>query len=113
MKRLRTGIDIITAVFIIPSARTAIITGGWHHPKSYPFSMGYTVLADGGTVEYSSIEQPAGAIFRGWRAGSAPDGGYEMDTGPKSNISWIAAAGTPSPDLCSQKIRPMPWGSRG
>lgn len=48
------GIDVINAGFHYPDGRTVLITGGWHHPKSYPFSMEYTVVADGGTVEYSS-----------------------------------------------------------
>ena len=55
---LASGIDVITASLHYPGGRTAIITGGWHHPKSYPFSMGYTVVADGGTVEYSSLNSP-------------------------------------------------------
>jgi predicted dehydrogenase len=55
---LGSGIDVITATLHYPGQRTAVITGGWHHPKSYPFSMGYTVVADGGTVEYSSLNSP-------------------------------------------------------
>jgi predicted dehydrogenase len=55
---LASGIDIITATLHYPEQRSAIISGGWHHPKSYPFSMGYTVVADGGTVEYSSLDRP-------------------------------------------------------
>jgi predicted dehydrogenase len=55
---LASGIDVITANLHYSGERTAIITGGWHHPKSYPFSMGYTVVADGGTVEYSSLNSP-------------------------------------------------------
>jgi predicted dehydrogenase len=55
---LASGIDIITASLHYPGQRTAIITGGWHHPKSYPFLMEYTVVADGGTVEYSSLDRP-------------------------------------------------------
>ncbi len=55
---LASGIDIITAELHYPGGRTAVITGGWHHPKSYPFSMEYTVVADGGTVEYSSHGRP-------------------------------------------------------
>jgi predicted dehydrogenase len=55
---LASGIDVITANLHYSGQRTAIITGGWHHPKSYPFSMGYTVVADGGTVEYSSLNSP-------------------------------------------------------
>lgn len=48
------GIDIIHAEFDYADGKTILITGGWHHPKSYPFSMEYTVVADGGTIEYSS-----------------------------------------------------------
>jgi predicted dehydrogenase len=55
---LASGVDIISAVFYYPGGRTAIITGGWHHPKAYPFLMEYTVVADGGTVEYSSLDRP-------------------------------------------------------
>lgn len=55
---LERGIDVITATLHYPGERAAIVTGGWHHPKSYPFSMEYTVVADGGTVEYSSMSAP-------------------------------------------------------
>jgi len=51
---LATGVDVITAELYYPGDRTAIVTGGWHHPGTYPFSMEYTVVADGGTVEYNS-----------------------------------------------------------
>jgi len=48
------GIDVIHAEFFYPHGGVAVVTGGWHHPKSYPFSMEYTVVADEGTIEYSS-----------------------------------------------------------
>lgn len=51
---LADGVDIITAELHYGGGLTAVITGGWHHPKSYPFSMEYTVVAEKGTVEYSS-----------------------------------------------------------
>ncbi len=51
---LASGVDIITAQLYYADHDTVTVTGGWHHPKSYPFSMEYTVVADGGTVEYSS-----------------------------------------------------------
>jgi predicted dehydrogenase len=35
-----------------------VITGGWHHPKSYPFSMEFTVVTDGGTLDFSSEGRP-------------------------------------------------------
>ncbi len=48
------GIDILTAELHYPEIGTVTVSGGWHHPKSYPFSMEYTVVADGGTIEFSS-----------------------------------------------------------
>src|SRR5258708_21810121 len=55
---LASGVDVITAQLHYPGRQTAIVTGGWHHPKSYPFSMEYTVVADGGTVGNSSVDRP-------------------------------------------------------
>jgi predicted dehydrogenase len=51
---LEAGIDLIVAELHYPGQGTAFISGGWHHPKSYPFSMEYTIVADGGTFEYNS-----------------------------------------------------------
>lgn len=48
------GIDIINAEFQYSHGGVVLVTGGWHHPKSYPFSMEYTVVADGGTLEFRS-----------------------------------------------------------
>ncbi|MBV8820244.1 MAG: Gfo/Idh/MocA family oxidoreductase [Acidobacteriaceae bacterium] len=55
---LDAGIDLITAELHYPGKGTAFVTGGWHHPKSYPFSMEYTVVTDGGSFEFSSIGRP-------------------------------------------------------
>ena len=55
---LASGVDVINAQLHYAAGMTAIVTGGWHHPKAYPFSMEYTVVADGGTVEYSSMNRP-------------------------------------------------------
>ena len=55
---LAKGIDVIGARCRYSDGSTVIITGGWHHPQSYPFSMEYTVTFDGGTVEYSSAGRP-------------------------------------------------------
>ena len=56
---LEGGMDTITASLEYDSISDVVITGGWHHRKSYPFSMEYTVSADGGTVDYSSAGRPA------------------------------------------------------
>ena len=52
---LGKGIDHLTANLYYPAIDSAVtITGGWHHPKAYPFSMEYTVVAENGTVDYNS-----------------------------------------------------------
>lgn len=52
---LPLGVDVLNATLHYGGDLTAIITGGWFHKKSYPFSMEFTVAADGGTFEYSSL----------------------------------------------------------
>jgi len=49
---LSLGIDTINATLFYADDLTVVVTGGWHHKKAYPFSMEYTVVADGGTFEY-------------------------------------------------------------
>jgi predicted dehydrogenase len=51
---LEGGIDTITVTLHYDDVPSVVITGGWHHQKAYPFSMEYTVVADGGTFEYGS-----------------------------------------------------------
>lgn len=57
-ENLEAGIDFINATLHYPSIGSVVVTGGWHHAKSYPFSMEYTVSADGGTIDYSSDNRP-------------------------------------------------------
>ncbi len=57
-EHLKAGIDAITAQLHYADIGSVTVTGGWHHPKAYPFSMEYTVIAEGGTVEYSSAGKP-------------------------------------------------------
>jgi len=55
---LSKGIDVITAQFHYPGLGSVTVTGGWHHPKAYPFSMEYTVVGEGGAIDYSSEGRP-------------------------------------------------------
>jgi predicted dehydrogenase len=57
-EKLASGIDLIVAQFYYPAISSVVITGGWHHPKSYPFSMEFTVVGDNGTLDYSSEGRP-------------------------------------------------------
>jgi len=54
---LGRGIDWITAAFHYDAA-AVVVTGGWYPSKSLPFSMEYSVVADGGVMEYSSAGLP-------------------------------------------------------
>lgn len=49
---LAAGVDILHAELDYPELGPVIITGGWHHPKSYPFSMEFTVVAQNATFEW-------------------------------------------------------------
>jgi predicted dehydrogenase len=52
------GIDWIEARFHYPAIGGVVVSGGWHHPKAYPFSMEFTIMADGGTLEFGSEGRP-------------------------------------------------------
>ena len=51
---LKRGIDVIHADLSYPDLGPVIITGGWHHPKSYPFSMEFTATTDEATFDWES-----------------------------------------------------------
>jgi predicted dehydrogenase len=55
---LASGIDVMQAELSYPGGWSAFISGGWHHPKAYPFTMEYTMVMDHGTVDYSSQGRP-------------------------------------------------------
>ncbi|HEX8985428.1 MAG TPA: Gfo/Idh/MocA family oxidoreductase [Bryobacteraceae bacterium] len=57
------GLDWITAELFYPEIGGVVVSGGWHHPKAFPFSADYTVLADGGTIEYSG-SAPAPTLYK-------------------------------------------------
>jgi predicted dehydrogenase len=55
---LSRGIDWVTAQMFYPAIGGVVISGGWHHPKAFPFSMEYTVVGDCGTIEFDSAGVP-------------------------------------------------------
>lgn len=60
---LPAGIDTIHATLYYPENLTVVVTGGWHHKKAYPFSMEYTVVADGATFEFSSLRDGGVTVY--------------------------------------------------
>ena len=51
---LDAGIDFVEARLDYGDGVPVMISGGWHHPASFPFSMEFTIICDGGTLDYSS-----------------------------------------------------------
>jgi predicted dehydrogenase len=51
---LERGIDWAAAHLEYPHQAPVMISGGWHHPKSYPFAMDFTIVTDGGTLDFHS-----------------------------------------------------------
>ena len=64
---LPKGIDCIGSRLTYGDA-CVVITGGWHHPGDYPFSMEFTVTMDRATIEFNSAGRPL-ALYG---AGSLP-----------------------------------------
>jgi predicted dehydrogenase len=63
-----SGIDCLHGQLSYPWGGV-LITGGWH-PGDYPFSMEYTVVLDGGTLEYNSAG--SGAMMYGRHVAAQP-----------------------------------------
>ncbi len=51
---LETGIDFVEAQLDYGDGVPVIVSGGWHHPVSFPFSMEFTILCEGGTLDFRS-----------------------------------------------------------
>ena len=51
------GVDVISARFYYDGF-VAEISGGWMGPGGFPFAMEFTVLGDGGVLEYNSESRP-------------------------------------------------------
>ena len=76
------GVDWILGQFEYPGIGTVAVTGGWHHPKAFPFSMEYTIVADGGTLEFDSAGVPLtlyGADGEAHKVAAPEVDGYEQE----------------------------------
>ena len=58
VEELGRGLDMLTAQLHYPEIGSVTVSGGWHHPKSYPFSMEYTVSGENGTLDFSTAGRP-------------------------------------------------------
>ena len=60
---LADHVDTINAQLYYEGLDSVTVAGGWHH-GTFPFSMEYTIVADGGTVEYSSASGKDPQVYR-------------------------------------------------
>ncbi len=54
VEAMEKGIDVLEAHLEYPNGPQVTIAGGWRHPQAYPFSMEFTIVCDGGTLDYRS-----------------------------------------------------------
>jgi predicted dehydrogenase len=94
---LPAGIDIIHAELHYPEVGGVVVTGGWHHPKSYPFSMEFTVTFQGGTMEFERRPRPHGLRKR-W--GREAGGGRREGCQAELEYFLECAAKNAQPELC-------------
>lgn len=57
-EHLSAGVDVMEARLLYPGGLSVEVAGGWHHPKSFPFSMEYTVVSDSGTIDFRHETRP-------------------------------------------------------
>jgi predicted dehydrogenase len=58
---LPRGIDIVHAELRYPNSGPVIVTGGWHHPGEFPFSMEFTVVAENLTLAWTNAQTEVNA----------------------------------------------------
>ena len=96
---MASGVDWIHAELKYPGLGPVVITGGWHHPKSYPFSMEFTVVSEAATYEW-----PFGAptLKRYGADGEASDVALTQADAFTAELAYFAECVTTGhqPDFC-------------
>ena len=54
VEELDKGIDIVEARLHYAHGAPVVISGGWHHPSAYPFSMEFSIVCEGGSLDFHS-----------------------------------------------------------
>jgi predicted dehydrogenase len=96
---LAGGLDVIHAALEYDGLGPVIVTGGWHHPKVYPFSMEYTVSGDRATLEFSS----AGRRVTLYKSdGTSEEPALAASDGFQGELAYFAecASANRAPALC-------------
>jgi predicted dehydrogenase len=96
------GLDWIAAEFRYPGGRTGsalivAIEGGWYSPSTYPWSAEFTIMAEEGTLDYSSAGTPLRII--GEETKTLEVSGADGFTGELAYFAECASKNR-HPDLC-------------
>jgi predicted dehydrogenase len=84
------GVDLIEARLDYgPEGPQVVVSGGWHHPAGYPFSMEFTLVCEEGTLDFRSGDRPL-TLYRA-------DGSFEavempQQDGFEAELAAFAAA---------------------
>lgn len=84
---LKGGQDFLHATLFYANHGPVIVTGGWHHRQSYPFSMEYTVSGDKGTLEFDSESRPVKLYHED---GSVSDPALDQVDGFAAELQYFA-----------------------
>ncbi len=99
VEEIEKGIDVVEAELDYGGSQLVSISGGWHHPKSYPFSMEFSIVCEGGTLDFHSGLRRL-TLYRG--DGSSEEPELSQQDGFVTQLSAFADAcdsGT-TPELC-------------
>ncbi|MBM3725048.1 MAG: Gfo/Idh/MocA family oxidoreductase [Acidobacteria bacterium] len=95
---MQDGIDTISARFDYGDGAAVTILGGWHQ-GAYPFSMEYSIVAEGGVIEYGSNGVPPTL----YRPGAEPEALPQPEVdGYQGEIDYFGACCLEgrAPELC-------------
>ena len=86
---LANGLDVVDARFEYESGIPVSISGGWHLPSEYPFSMEFSIVLEGGTLDFHSAHKPL-TLYR--KDGPAEELPLSNDDAFQSELAAFVAA---------------------
>ena len=57
VEEMAKGIDVVEARLDYESPIAVFVSGGWHHPQGYPFSMEFSIVCAEGTLDFHSAQR--------------------------------------------------------
>lgn len=99
VEEMEKGIDVVDAELDYGGSQLVSISGGWHHPQSYPFSMEFSIVCEGGTLDFHSGLRRL-TLYRG--DGSSEEPTLSQQDGFVAQLAAFADAceSGSTPELC-------------